>query len=96
MGPYPLRMSQPDRLLLPDAFAILPLTVSGTVGEELDVGRHLKLITGEARTRSLLHRGCAFDDLIPNRHGVRLLPPMKRFAEAVQRSCATHTKRRKC
>lgn len=86
-----LQISRPDRrgrLLLLDASATYPLTMLGTAGEELGIGRLLESDASETRTRSLFRQGCMLTELVPNRPELRLRPLMQRFAAVMRRSSA--------
>jgi hypothetical protein len=85
------RLGEPvrrDRLLLISAFATALLTLLGTAGESLGMDRLLKSNTSRTRTHSLFRQGCMLYGLISNMPEHRLVPPIKKFAEAVSNAGA--------
>ena len=72
-----------DRLLLPNAVAIVLLTLLGAAGESLGMDRHLKVNTVKHRTHSLFRQGCMLYDLIPNMPKARLRPLVERFVDMI-------------
>jgi hypothetical protein len=91
MGLSATRIGDPmrrDRLLLISAFATALLTLLGAVGESLGMDRLLKSNTSKRRTHSLFRQGCMLYELIPNMPEHRLVPLIKKFAEAVSNAGA--------
>src|SRR5687767_9876313 len=89
MGLSAVRIGDPqrrDRLLLLNAFAVVPLTRLGAAGESLGMDRHLKSNTVKTRTHSLFRQGCMLYDLIPNMPEHRLKPLIERYADVLQQS----------
>ena len=84
-----LRISDPqrrDRLLLLNAFAILLLTLLGTVGESLGMDKQLRTSTTKRRTDSLFRQGCMWFGLIPKMPEHRLRPLVEKFAEMINQN----------
>jgi hypothetical protein len=69
-----------DRLWLINAFAVVLLTLLGTVGEARGYDRMLKTNTAKRRVHSLFRQGCMLYDLIPTMPQARLRPLMQRFS----------------